>query len=38
VFFHNGQASPLRSTERMKQAIDGARGCKLYGHCLPTSP
>jgi len=31
AFFDKNQSSPLRYTERMKRAIDSARGRKLYG-------
>ena len=31
AFFETGQTSPLRYTERMKQAIDSDRGRQLYG-------
>ena len=36
AFFAKGQASPLKFTECMKQAIDSARGRKLYGQRLGT--
>lgn len=36
AFFDKGQASPLRYTERMKQAIDSERGRKLYGQRIAT--
>jgi transposase len=36
AFFHKGQASPLRFTERMKQAIDSPRGRRLYSQRMAT--
>lgn len=33
---HKGQASVLKFTERMKQAIDGPRGRRLYGQRMAT--
>jgi transposase len=36
AFFAKGQASPLQFTERMKAAIDSARGRKLYGRRIAT--
>lgn len=36
VLFDKGQASPLKFTERMKQAIDTPRGRKLYGQRMGT--
>jgi hypothetical protein len=36
AFFDKGQPSPLRYTERMKQAIDSARGRALYGRRIAT--
>jgi transposase len=35
-FFHPQQASPLRHTERMKQAIDSPEGRKRYGQRMAT--
>ena len=36
AFFPKGQPSPLKFTERMKQAIDSPRGRKLYGGRMGT--
>jgi len=36
AFFDKSQASPLRYTERMKQAIDSERGRKLYARRIAT--
>lgn len=36
AFFPKGQASPLKFTERMKQAIDSPRGKKLHGARMGT--
>lgn len=36
AFFHKGQASPLGFTERMRQAIDSARGRRLYSQRMAT--
>lgn len=36
AFFDKGQASPLRYTERMKQAIDSERGRALYARRIAT--
>jgi hypothetical protein len=35
-FFHQQQVSPLRHTERMKQAIDSPEGRKRYGQRMAT--
>jgi len=36
AMFHKNQASPMRFTEVMKQAIDSPRGRKLYGRRMAT--
>jgi transposase len=36
ALFKKNQASPLRFTQRMKQAIDSAQGRKLYGRRMAT--
>ena len=36
AIFAKNQNSPLRYTERMKQAIDSARGRQIYGRRMPT--
>jgi len=36
AFFQKNQRSPLEFTERMKAAIDSARGRKLYGARMAT--
>ena len=36
AFFASNQASPLKFTERMKAAIDSARGRALYGQRIAT--
>ncbi len=36
AFFHKEQASPLKFTERMKQAIDSPRGRRLYSRRMAT--
>jgi transposase len=36
ALFHKGQASPLKFTERMKQAIDSPKGRRLYSQRMAT--